>query len=476
MKQLLRKLSAFSVGPIVGAILSFITVPLITYFISKAEYGRAGMFTTAQNTVALLIYLGMDQAFVREFHQAKERADNLLANAMAIPMLCVALVEIVILTNVPWVSRLLFDTPDEHLAVYALALMIPFMIVENFALLKIRMEENGLKYSLFTILLKVWTLVFTVLLLFAWEKSFRSVVYAISIATVLNGSCLYVASLREVRFLRQKLDRPLLRRMLGYGLPLIPAYVIGWMLTSMDRIMLRIMCSYDELGLYTGAFKIVSVLSVVQSCFTLFWTPVAMRWHEENQPKTRFNFVSRLVSAVMVCMCLGILLCKNVVAIILGPNFAQAIYIFPFIMLYPIMYTISETTMVGIVFTRKTKYTILVSALSAVTNIALNYFLIPVWQGRGAAIATGLSYVVFFWARTLISGRLWHHRFPLPLYAAYTALIVINSWLHTFTRGALPYAVSAVSLLLIAALNGKDLLRVVRMFRSGRGGEESAVE
>lgn len=466
MKQLLKKFSAFSIGPIVGAVLSFITVPLITYFITKDEYGRASMFTTAQNTVAMLVYLGMDQAFVREFHQSKGRVDNLLTNAIAVPMLCVALLDIFVLFNVPWVSRLLFDTPDEHLAVYALALMIPFMIVENFSLLKIRMEEDGLKYSLFTILLKLWTLVFTVLLMFLWEKSFRSVVYAISLATVLNGLCLYMISLRKIHFFRQKLDRPLLKRMLRYGLPLIPTYAIAWALTSMDRIMLRAMCSYDELGLYTGAFKIVSALSVVQSCFTLLWTPVALRWYEEKQPVSRFDLVSKLVSAVMTGLCMAILLCKDIVAVILGPNFAQAIYIFPFLMLYPIMYTMSETTMVGISFTRKTAYNIVVSALAAATNIVLNYLLIPIWQGRGAAIATGVSYIVLFWIRTLISGKLWH-RFPLSLYVVYTALVIVNSWLHTFTTGVLPYAVSALSLALILALNGKNLIRAVRLLRPG---------
>ncbi|MCR5173090.1 MAG: oligosaccharide flippase family protein [Oscillospiraceae bacterium] len=474
MKQLLKKLSAFSVGPIVGAVLSFITVPLITYFISRAEYGRASMFVTAQNTIALLAYLGMDQAFVREFHHQPEgKTGNLLANAMAVPMLCAVVIDVVILCNVPWVSVLLFDTPDERLAVYALVLMIPFMIMENFGLLKIRMEEDGLRFSLFTILLKLWTLVFTVLLLFFWEKSFRSVVYAISLAMVINGVCLYLVSLRKVRFLRQKLDLPLLKRMLLFGLPLIPAYAIGWVLTSMDRIMLRVMCNYDELGLYTGAFKIVSVLSVVQACFTLFWTPVAHRWHKEEQPVSRFDLVSRLVSAVMTALCMMILLCKDIVAVILGPNFAQAIYIFPFIMLYPIMYTMSEATMVGIPFTRKTGYNILVSSLAAVTNIALNYLLIPLWQGRGAAIATGVSYIVFFWARTLISGKLWH-RFPLAPFAAYTAVILVNSALHTFARGPLPYVISGISLLGILALNGKGLLRIVRTLRSGEGsGEET---
>ena len=129
------------------------------------------------------------------------------------------------------------------------------------------------------------------------------------------------------------------------------------------------MCTYSELGLYTAAFKIVSVLSIVQTCFTLFWTPVAYRWYEEDVSKTRFEIINRLVSFIMTEMCLSLLLLKNLVAWILGQDFVNAIYIFPFILLYPIMYTISEATCVGIVFKRKTYYNILISGVAGMVNI-----------------------------------------------------------------------------------------------------------
>ncbi len=45
----------------------------------------------------------------------------------------------------------------------------------------------------------------------------------------------------------------------------------------------------------------------------------------------------------------------------------------------------------------------MVSALSGGVNILLNYLLIPGVERDGAAVATGISYLVFFWGRTLIS-------------------------------------------------------------------------
>lgn len=454
MKTFLKKIGSFSVGPIVSAFLGFITVPLVTYFISTEEYGRCSMFTLAQSAAAMLIYLGLDQAFVREYHSFSDRIDRLMANVIRIPLCMVLLIDIVLLCMPSRISVILFDTPDEHLAVYLLALMLPCMVFENFGLLKIRMEERGLQYSCFVILLKALTLVFTVLLFLSYEKSFRSAIYAIAAAEIVTGLALLLVTMRHVPLLTEPVDRALVGRILRFGLPLLPASMLGWALTSMDKVMLRAMCSYSELGLYSAAYKIVNVLGVVQSCFTLYWVPLAFRWYGEKKDNRYFSAANEIVACIMCAMCFGVLLCKDLVALILGTNFARAVYIFPFIMLYPIMYTMSETTAVGISFARKTGYNILISSISAGTNIILNYLLIPDLGGVGAAIATGVSYIVFFWGRTLVSRKKWY-RFPIQKYLLYTAVILLNCGLHTFMTGWVPYVVSAGSLLLVVAVNLK---------------------
>ena len=467
MKALLKKFGSFSIGPVIGALLGFLTLPLVTHFITLDEYGRTSMFFTAQNTVSLLVYLGLDQAFVREFHLEKDRMSRLLSNALRIPLLLSLLLSAVLLIWSDWFSVLLFDNPGERLAIAALAALFPFMVIEQFTMLKIRMEENGVLYSLFSIALKAWTLLFTLLLLFRWERSFRSVILAATLAEIVNSVTVMAVSLRKMELLRQETDLALQKRMLRYGLPLVPAYAIGWILSSMDRVMLRAISSYEELGLYTGAFKIVAVMGVLQTCFTLFWTPVAIRWFEQKADLRCFDAVCRLVAVLMTGIGLMVLLCKDLVAFILGESFRSAIYIFPFLLLYPIMYTESETTMLGISFSRKTSYNILVSGAAAAVNLALNMLLIPIWQGKGAAVATGLSYVVFFWMRTLVSGKLWHWAPLGPLCLTFCVLL-LNCVLHSFVPGAAPYWASGASLLALALLSRKGLTEDLAILKENR--------
>ena len=129
------------------------------------------------------------------------------------------------------------------------------------------------------------------------------------------------------------------------------------------------------------------------------------------------------------------------------------------------MYTMSETTAVGISFARKTGYNIVVSALSGGVNILLNYLPIPAWNGTAPLWPREFPIWSFFWGRTLISRKIWY-RFRLEKYLLYTVLILINCGLHTFVTGWAPYAVSAVSLVVTAAVNWRPLRSAYEFFRA----------
>ena len=151
----------------------------------------------------------------------------------------------------------------------------------------------------------------------------------------------------------------------------------------------------------------------------------------------------------MITVCMGVLLLKELVALILGYDFRNAIMIFPFLLLYPVLYTLSEITGLGIGFKRKTIYTLLVTSVSAIVNVALNWYLIPIFKGKGAAIATGISYVVFFWLRTIISRRLWY-KFRINIYFVTNIIVIFNCAVHTFMQGYVPYLITLFTLLVMA--------------------------
>ena len=62
-----KKIAAFALGPLAGAALGFLTLPIITWFFSQEDIGRLALLNVVASFSTLLFSLGLDQAYVREF-------------------------------------------------------------------------------------------------------------------------------------------------------------------------------------------------------------------------------------------------------------------------------------------------------------------------------------------------------------------------------------------------------------------------
>lgn len=166
MKRFLQRLFGFSLGPILGAAISLIQVPILTYYLSTTEYGKAGLFQNMILMIPTFIYIGIDQAYTREYHQATDRR-RLMQQAMVIPMGVGLLMVVLFVLFDNAISTFLFGTADYYYIVWFAAVWILATIIERFVLLTIRMEERALEYSLLTFALKVGTFLVSLFLIFA---------------------------------------------------------------------------------------------------------------------------------------------------------------------------------------------------------------------------------------------------------------------------------------------------------------------
>jgi O-antigen/teichoic acid export membrane protein len=228
------------------------------------------------------------------------------------------------------------------------------------------------------------------------------------ISTIISTILVVIVSRQFVfKISELKIDAKILNELLLFGLPLVPANLLSWVLNSFDKVALRTWSSFEELGLYAAAFKIVSLLVIFQSIFTITWTPVAYKWYEDGVPFEQFEDVSSIVLSIMTIVFAFIVVFRTIIIMVLGPEYRETSSIFVFLLFVPVMYTVSETTRLGISFLKKNIYTLYISIIVAMLNLIGNFLLVPKYGATGAAVSTSVSYIVFFWFRTLFSRKLW---------------------------------------------------------------------
>ncbi|MEP3560737.1 MAG: oligosaccharide flippase family protein, partial [Marinobacter sp.] len=178
-----RKIAAFAIGPIGGAVLGLITIPTITWFFSQEDVGRMSMMQVAIGFSTLLFSLGLDQAYVREFHEADNKP-ALLKQAI-LPGLSLLLVTLAILLTLGGtLANWLFEVDAWQLSwMVAIALLATF--ISRFLSLVLRMGEHGLAYSMSQVLPKLLLLAIISAFVFGGvDKSLSNLILANTSALV----------------------------------------------------------------------------------------------------------------------------------------------------------------------------------------------------------------------------------------------------------------------------------------------------
>lgn len=421
MAKFIEKFIGFSVGPVIGALISFVTVPLTTYFIDPNEYGRASMFFLFQMIFGTFLFLGMDQAYTREYHVVDNKL-KLFQNAVIIPLTLAFVVLVGTLALPHEVSGLLFGTPEEPFPAILFGVMLAFMVVERYILLSIRMRESALEYSLLNIFVKLGILTFTLLFVLFIRRDYLAVVYATVLGQISGDVYLVIRYRKLFAFRRFSPDRRLLTRMLKFGLPVVVATSLSSLLHYMDRLALYAWSSFYQIGIFTATLKIAAVVSLLQTSFTTFWVPTAYRWHENGKEIRYFRTVSDTVLLFMSLVMIAVLLFKDFITVILSSQYAEARYIVAFLCLPPVIFTVSETTCLGIVFSRKTYLSIWTGLIALIPNALLNIVLVPRFGAPGAAASTGCAYLFFFAARTFFSNR---NGIRIPAWKHHLVLLIL---------------------------------------------------
>lgn len=421
-----KKILHFALGPIGGALLSFISLPIIAWIFSQEYVGKMALLNVVLSFATLFFTLGLDQCYVREFHESQNKP--LLLKTAVLPGLILLLIVLAIsLAFGPWLAELVFSLDSVNISWFlALALLASFL--SRFLSLVLRMNERGLAFSMSQLLPKAFVLIIILAyLLFDVTKTFEHLLLANTFAIVF--ACLIFAwnTRNEWRLsLYQQIDQQQLRQMLHFGLPLILGGVAFWGLTSLDRILLSRWSSYSELAVYSISVSFAAAATIFQSVFSTVWAPTVYKWASKDEGHDKVIMVSRYVLFLVTILFCAAGLLSWVVPFLLPAEYAQVQWILVACLAYPLFYTLSETTVVGIGIARKSAYAMLACILALLVNVACNYILIPRYGAAGAASSTALAFWAFLVFRTEFSIYVWKFLPRFRMYI-YTLLAVIGS-------------------------------------------------
>lgn len=446
-------------GTIISMIISAIGVPIITRLVDPNEYGQLSIFNLYISIAMLVLCLGMDQTLVRYYYKENsiEYKRWILRRCFSVSLITTCVCSAVFILFIEF--GLIDFEFSKILSVFILGIL--FELFNRFAVLVLRLEGSGKQYSLASIIHKASYVFLAIALIFITKRHSFTVVAIASVCGFLFSSLFAIYKQRTVwAFTKETKDIGIpLSEILKYGLPFIVATGLTTLFEAIDKLCLKNLCDYSVVGIYSSAIFLTGAFAIVQTAFNAAWAPKSVELYENNPEHTAvYSKYNKTITFFMFGLGFSFILVKDVFGLMLGEAYREAAQILPFLAFHPIMYTISETTVTGIVVKNKSHYHIIVAALVCIANLIGNLVLIPYFGAKGAAISTGCSYILFYAVRTFLADRLYHFDHSKCKFWIITLLTVGYATYNTFFDNILLSAVFYVVLIVVLCVLYKEVV------------------
>lgn len=388
----------------IGFVISFFTIPIITRIFDPDAMGKINMYTTVVNLGMTIVLCGLDQTYTRFYYEGLHGRDNRLIFSYALLVTTVVTV-VGILILLPFRQDIAYEVVGESKSIIFICLAVSIYANAILRLynLNYRMRQDCIRFSIQSLLIVVCTKV-AYIVCAGWDTTYYSAVLFNS-ALILLLMAVYWFIQREARMPLKHLvyDKAVGKAMMKFGLPLMPASIVAWLNNSISNLLIKEKLSFTDLGVYSSALSIASLISLIQTGFNMYWTAFVYENYKKEHGK--ISAVHNYITYVMILFGMGILFFQDVVFLLLGESYRSSKNFFAFLLIAPICYTISESTGVGIAIAKKTQLNMVFILGSLIVNVAGCYLLIPKFGALGAAVASALAGFVYLAIRSVLGEK-----------------------------------------------------------------------
>ncbi len=375
--------------------LAFLLIPIYTRFIKPDEYGVLELLTAFATVAFGLLALGLPAAVMKCYHRDTESAAakaRILstANLIGMPVLLVGTILLFFLSEP--ISRWLFDSAEAADLVRIMVLSGLFSTVNALLLAGLRAEERATAYSTVVLLQFLVAMVLNILFVVRFSMGVRGVLVGNLISHIVAlPVAIWMASKRSDLAVELQLARPLLT----FGLLMVPGVLTGWVNNLSDRYILNLFSQLDEVAVYGIGYKFGMVIQfLIVWPFQLAWPALAFSISDRPGHKSTYARVLTYLVAVLAASVVGLsVFSRVVVPFVVGEGYTEAYKVVPLVSLGYAFTGVFFCLNPGVHIAGKTRYFPMLSGITALINIGLNFLLIPHYGMMGAAAATAVAFL-----------------------------------------------------------------------------------
>ena len=381
----------------VARLLSVVTMPVLTAWLSPQAYGVASLVGTLISLASVFALVGIDVSYTRAYFSTKQPSGTSVERYCWRFATLMSLLAAVFVAIAWWMTNRHSNELDQRLAIL-LALGVVFSVASTMAQTRARLAGSYRALSLTIIATGVATSAASIGIALWWRQDALALLLPMVLGYLMPTVLLGAPSISELKNpsgLTSREGAALIKIGLA-GIITAPMY---WLLSSSDRWFLQHYQGAEAVGIYSIGYNVAMVGMMVNTAVMAVWLPEASREYEHDQIRARTTLgtlMSRMITAMALIWLMATAAGGDIVHWLANERFHSSAEFVPFIAAGVFFYGVSQLALYGLVLVNQFKWAALWWFVGGLVCTLLNVTLVSRHGGLGAAMTQGISFALIF--------------------------------------------------------------------------------
>lgn len=399
-----------------NAVIPFLLLPILTRYLTQAEYGQIAMFQTLLTGLATFVGLNAVGAATRKYFD-EDKTDQIIKefNGTCVQ---ICIVSSIVLGAITFAFRHqlseLLSIPYSW--ILNTVLVSAFGFISGLRLGQWQARNQAKHFGAFQISQSLLNMVLSLILVIALVEGAQGRIDA-QLITGIIFSAIALTLLYKDGLIKLFCWRPqYIKEILAFGVPLIPHHLGFFLMGTFDRVLINDKLGLEAAAVYMVAFQLSTCLYIIYDAINKAYTPWLFGVLKRNNEKEKIKVVkvtyahfalSSLVAG------LAFLIGELIITFILGEDYRQAGQIIGWFCLGQAFGGMYLMVTNYAFYAKQTKYLSSITISCGVVNIILIFVFIEHLGLSGAVMAFALSKFIQFIATWVIANKC--HKMPWGL-------------------------------------------------------------
>lgn len=392
----------YGIGNFFVRLVGFLLLPLYSNLISVEQFGIYSLMMSTYAIAGVFYQFGMNAALTNFYLKENDESKRKIIFSTVINSIALlgSILTIIAFLISSYLARKVLGSNEFTNLFILLFIIILLETVSSFILQLFKTQELSKKAVAYLLIGAVINLLLNIWFVYVWKMGISGIIYAHLISAIL----VFISLLPSIKNSYQlRLDTKVLNPILVFSLPLFISGLFAIGMDVADRFILDHFFGKKEVGEYSFAYRLAMITNIFVISFRTAWTPYSLNRYQKYDSAENFGRILVKILAIGAFILFAVsffaddlfnikLLGKN----LFGASYKNGIIILPYVVIGYIFSSLASFYSVYPFVSNKSYHFLISDGLGLITNLILNFILIPSVGLVGAGIATAISFLISF--------------------------------------------------------------------------------